>query len=183
MPTSSIKSAWDRICEKNPDIITPQKGLDGLGQLMKMYRWAEKVQLRVVDHHIPYSIGIDTRVGRVDFRGHINCIAADNNNEIYLLDLDFSNRLPNQIFLDTKLKYTLDSLALNKVYNKWAAGIKIHHVKNDKDFFSIRKQEDFNRLETAISNIVYSVQQDIFYPRESAFCSSCDMMDFCRAWP
>ena len=182
MTSSSLKSAWDKIYEQNQDVIPQNRMLEGLDLLMKMYRWAEKVELRVVDQKIPYSIGIDSRIGRIDFRGHIDCVAADKDNDLYLLVLDFGNRMPNQTFLDMKVKFSLDSLALNRVYNKWA-GIKVHYVKGDKDFYTVRKQEDYNRVETAISNIAYSIQQNIFYPRESVFCSSCDMSNFCRAWP
>ena len=182
MPTSEIKRRWDKACEMNPDIITQQKCLDGLGLLMKMYRWAEDMQLRIIDQDIPYSIGIDGKNGeRIDFRGHIDTVAADKENEVYLLAMDFANRYPVQSYLDMKLKFSLDSYALNTIYNK-QAGIKVHHVKNNKDFYSIRKEEDYVRAKTAIANVVFAVHNKIFYPRETTFCTSCDLLHFCKAW-
>lgn len=182
MPTSEIKKRWDKLCEQNQDIITPQKGLDGLGQLMKMYTWAEKVQLRIVDQDIPYSMLLHGKDGMlIDFRGHIDTIAMDKDNKLYILVLDFGNRYPQQSYIDMKMKFSLDSLAFDKVYNK-IAGIKVHHVKNDKDFYSLRKKEDYARIEKAIGNVVFAVKNELFYPRETVFCTSCDLIHFCKAW-
>lgn len=182
MSTGEIKQRWDKCCENNPELITPQKCLDGLGLLMKMYRWAEKVQLRIIDQQMPYSIGIPSKDGgRIDFRGTIDTVAADTENNLYLLAMDYSKRYPEQSYLDMKLKFTLDSLALNTIYNK-QVGIKIHHVKNEKDFYTMRKEDDFVRARISIANTVFAIDNDIFYPRETNFCTSCDLLHFCRAW-
>ena len=180
--TNEIKRRWDKQCELHPDIITAQKTLDGLGLLMKMYRWAEEVELRIIDQQIPYVIGVDDLEGeRFEFRGHIDTVAADKENELYLLSMDYSNRYPMQSYLDMKLKFSLDSFALNALYNK-SAGIKIHYVKNHKDFYTMRKEDDYIRAKKALANVFYAIEHDIFYPRETAFCTSCDLIHFCRAW-
>ena len=40
-----------------------------------------------------------------------------------------------------KLKYTLDSYAFKKLYNK-DIGVKFHHVKSDRDYFTFRIEDD-----------------------------------------
>ena len=183
MTTGQIKKCWDGICEKNQDSLTPQKCIDGFGQLMKMYRWAEKEELIVIDQSVPYTIGIPAKNGRrIEFSGHIDTIAVDKKKQPYLLWMDFSNRYPLQSFLDMKLKITLDIMGMYEVYNR-QVGAKIHHVKHDKDFFTFRKEEDFNRVKTSIANVVFAIENNVFYPRESTFCTSCDMLNYCRAWP
>lgn len=40
---SKLKSMWDQVCKKYSDYISPQKCLDGITALMKMYNWAKKM--------------------------------------------------------------------------------------------------------------------------------------------
>lgn len=181
MTTGQIKSKWDRQCEMNKDIISPQKAIEGLGQLMKMYRWAEREELKVLDMNVPYSVIVPGRNDtRIDIRGHIDLVAA-HKNEPCILFADFSNRYPDQMILDMRLKYTLQSYAFTQVYGKWA-GIKIHNIKNDKDFYTTRKKDDYDRLLKSVENIAFSIENQIYYPRETAFCRNCELMAFCRAW-
>lgn len=178
---NDLKRRWDRLCETHSDYMTQQRCLDGMGQILKMYRWAEKEELRIADRTIPYVLTINGKHGITDFRGSIDTVAVNKDNSFYLLTLDFGNKYPTQSFLDMKLKLSLDSYAFNTVYNR-CAGIKVHNVKHDKDFFSIRGNDDYARLCTAIDNVAYCVKEKIFYPRENAFCPSCDLIHFCRAW-
>lgn len=182
MTTGQLKQKWDRICEEHDDYITPQRCLDGIALIMKLYNWAADIELRIADRNVPYVVGIQGAHGTTEFSGHIDTIAVDKDNSFYLLVTDFSNRYPNQSILDTKLKFSMDSYAFRAMYHKWA-GIKVHHVKSAKDFFTSRRKEDDLRLTTSIDNVAWSIHNKIFYPRESAFCSSCDLVNFCRAWP
>ena len=92
----------------------------------------------------------------ISFKGEISNIALGKDKKPYLLITDFSNKYPTQPLLDMKLKYTLDSYAFKKLYNK-DIGVKFHHVKSDRDYFTFRIEDDFNRLVRVIRNVALSI--------------------------
>ncbi len=181
--TDSIKTKWDKLCAANQDYMTSAKCLDGIGQLMRLYRWAQEEELLIADVKTPYKFAIKTNThGVINFKGEISTIAINSKtNQPYLLIVDFGNRYPSQGSLDKKMKFTLDKFALLKTFNK-DLPIKIYHIKNNKDFYTMRADEDYKRLLRSIESVAVCVEQNLIYPRESVFCESCEMLNLCRVW-
>ena len=176
-----LKNKWDIVCEKNPDIITESKCLAGLGALMKMYAWAEQEELRIADINIPYNISFNRGRDSVNINGEIGAVAINAKNNLSLIDIDFNDRLTNQSMIDMKLKYTMDIYAMKALYNK-DVGIRIHNIKHNKDWYSIRIPEDMERLKHTVLNVGYCINSKMFYPRESVFCLNCELLHYCKAW-
>lgn len=176
MKMSQIKKAWDTICDEN-QFITEKKCLEGISLLSKMYLWAENEQLRILDVHTPYVLKFEG----IEFSGEIETIAINNKDNPELLHLDFSQKYPDQSMMDMKLKHTFDSLAFKNSY-KQDIGVRIHNVKNGKDFFTYRSSLDFKRGIDSIKSVYNAIKNNIYYPRENAFCASCEMKVFCRQW-
>lgn len=176
-----LKNKWDSICLANN--LTPQKTLEGIDLINKMYRWAKNEELRILDLNSPYKFTLKfDDAGIITFKGEMSAIAIGKKNKLpYMLITDFANRYPNQVLLDMKLKYTLDSYAFKQIYNK-DIGIKLHYVKDNKDFFTLRIDDDFNRLINTIKNVTISINNKLFYPRESIFCRTCGFLNFCKVW-
>ena len=181
MSTGLLKRKWDAVCEANQDIISPQKCLEGLSALLNMYRWAENEQLMISDLKIPFTY---TGVPNVLISGEIEgAIVPVKRKKFEILYMDYGYRYPDQALIDTKLKYTLDWVAFHDLFPKQKlAGIRIHHVKTSKDWYTVRAKEDILRLREAVRNIAVSIKNRLFYPRENVMCSSCDMKLYCRAW-
>ncbi len=177
MPMSEIKKSWDRVCNSNK-FISEKKCLEGISALGKMFLWAKDQQLRILDVKMPYRIRFDTTT---DITGEINAIAVNQQDTPELLYMDFSQKMPDQSMLDMKLKYTLDSYAFKTSYEKDICA-HIHNVKNDKEFFSYRSRIDFERAKDSIMSVKKAIENNIYYPRESAFCAVCEMKVFCRQW-
>lgn len=182
LPTSQLKKKWDKICEENRDIISQKKCIEGISDLIKMFQWAEDKQLRVSDVQIPYSYLSSDK--NIIVSGIVRGAAIPMEKGKYeLLELDFSSKYPDQAMLDMRLKTTLDWFACQRIYrNNELAGVHVHHVKSNRDWFTYRGADEKARLDASVLGIVTGVQQKIFYPRESAFCSSCDMKNYCRMW-
>lgn len=180
--TDILKRKWDKLSEQHPDYITPQRNLEGIDKLMRFYRWAENEELIVGDVSIPYELTLREDDDLLDFRGEITTIAVGKHGQKpYLLYLDFGNRFPDQAMLDMKLKYSLDSYATAKTTGK-QLGIKVHHVKKDKDFFVMRSAMDYARMKKILFNVAKSIYHGLYYPRENVMCSNCDMINLCRIW-
>ena len=177
---SDVEKMWSRVCKKNSEYITDKKVVEGLTVLMQMYRWAEDKQLMIGSTDVPYSI-VFKKENPIELIGKIDIVAITPDKEMELLIIDFDRRLPDRAVMDMKLKYTMDAFAFKKLMNK-DVGIHVHHVRSAQDFFTFRAADDFLRLESAVTTIGKCIEDEVFYPRENAFCSSCDMRNYCRAW-
>ena len=179
-----IKKRWDTVCEDNSDRINPNKCMEGISLLMKMYLWAESEEIRIADIQTPYTITFKNMTNLnelIDISGEMSAIAFNKKEQCEFLILDFSNRFPDQNLLDMKLKYTLDCYGFLKLYQK-SIGVHIHHVKSGKDLFTYRIKDDFLRLNAAVTNIATSIKERLFYPRESVLCTNCELKNFCKGW-
>lgn len=181
LPPSTLKKQWDKLCERHSDFMVPKKVLEGMDKLMKLYRWAADEQLIIADVHVPYGILFQERDNAIDVRGTIPVIAVTKAGQMEILITDFGNRYPEQTKIDMNLSYTMMSYAFLKERGE-SIGIRIHNVKNNKDFYAYRMADDYKRLETAVKNTVYCIRQKLYYPRESVLCGICNARDICRGW-
>lgn len=175
----TIKNKWDNLCLNYN--LSSQQCLEGVSLLIKLFRWASNERLIIADINSPYEYSIKDNNYLINFKGEISTIAINSNNVPYLLVTDFNNKNPKQTLLDIKIKYTLDCFAYWKITNQ-KLKIRVHHIKTNKDYFTDRNDIDFNRLEKTIKNVVFSIKNNIYYPRESVLCPSCEFVNFCRAW-
>jgi hypothetical protein len=181
LATSSLKKKWDSICESNQDYVTTQKCLDGISKSIALFQWAKDQQIVIADMDVPYKLLISGPHGATNFTGEIGTIAALPDGRFELLVTDMGRTLPDRFLIDMKLKYTLDVYAFKKVYDKDIA-VHIHHVASNKDFYTYRTRDDLARLESTIDNVAFSIKNNLYYPHENTFCTSCGMKTFCRAW-
>lgn len=180
---SELKHKWDSICEKNTFFVDAKRNLDGISQLTKLLRWAAAQKILVADVDSPYRILYKTADSFVELTGRIDAIVHLAQNYFEILVTDYSSRLPDQTLLDMKLKHTLDCFAFQTVYAPNALrGVRVHHVKTDRDFKLTRSATDFERLRTTVLRVAQSIHEKVFYPRESVLCSGCAAKDYCRVW-
>ena len=181
MPTGDLKRKWDRVCGENRGRINESKCIEGIKLLSKMFFWARSKKLRIADINTPYEMLITGPHGKTSIKGEISTVAVNLKDQFEIFSFDFSRKYPDQSMLDMSMKYTLDCLAFEVLFKK-ETGIHIHHVDSNNDYFSFRSNDDRRRLATAIDSVAFSIKNNIFYPRESAFCSTCGIKDLCRMW-
>lgn len=171
-----LKRKWDTVCEKNEDRFSQDKLLDGMGLLHQFYLWAENENFNVLDLNTKYTI----QLKEAEMNG-LSGLFISHDNMIELLVPDFSTRQPEQIYIDLKLKYSIDAYIFYRLHNKMISGIRVHHVKSNKDYLSVRTFDDYLRVETTINNVAKGIKQNAFYPREVG-CHYCDAVSYCKGW-
>lgn len=175
-----MQSKLDSICSKHQDYVTSKKSVELWSKVYAFYNWACDNKVAVIDTGMRYSLTLDKHV----INGVMNPVANTNNN-FEILIMNFSSRLPDQIEQDTKLKHTLDILAFNSIYESDGyeiSGTRIHSVKLNKDLFTVRNSLDFKRLTKTINNVAFSIENDVYYPRETYMCKNCNYKNYCRSW-
>ena len=179
---ADLKKQWDVHCKKNIDKITPKESIEGIARLMTLYKWAERIRLRILDMLIPYEISFPGKGDQiVHIHGNVPVIAVNQTLEPELLILDFGDKQTNQTRLDTDLKYTIYCYAYRQKTGH-NLGIRSHNLKYDTDKFSYRHQGDYNRLASSAINVGFSISNKIIYPRESVMCASCPTLGACKLW-
>lgn len=183
VPTSNdLKRKWDSVCTNNADYIDAKKNIEGMGSIINMFRWAQDERLIVADINSAYRLTFIHENKPVELVGSMGTILLTANNKYELLVTDFSSKLPDQTLIDMKLKYSLDCLAFSKTYNKEISGVRVHNIKNNKDFYSSRFDDDLKRFESSLINVVKSIRENIYYPRESTLCGPCAVKEYCKVW-
>ena len=176
-----VKRKWDSVCNKNPTI-DARKCVEGIGKLISMYSWAERIQLRILDIAVPYVLlfqGKDNSLYEV--AGQIPTLALTKENVPELLVIDWSDKHTNQVRTDMNLHYTLQCYAYHNKTKK-NLGIHVHNVKHNVEIYSYRGKFDYERLRTTVSNIGFSIKNGLYYPRENPMCVSCHAAGACKSW-
>lgn len=180
LPTlKQMQSKLDALCEANKDIINSKKAVELWGQVYNFYNWACDNKISVIDTDTKYVLPLGEHL----LEGTINPINVTPNRKLETLTINFSNRIPDQIEIDTKLKHTIDIMAFNSSNKELEiSAARIHLLKQNKDLYATRNINDFKRLESTVSNVAKSIQNKLYYPRETHMCTSCNYRNYCRAW-
>lgn len=173
-----LKRKWDSIYEKNKEFINSKRNIEGMNYIINFARWASENKIILADFDSTYSIFLDG----IEIQGNIGPISVLPGKRCELLSNRFSNREPNQNDIDKHLKYTLDCYAFKNAYNHEISAVKIIHFKNNKEFTTQRTQTDYDRLCSTINGVAKGISSGAYYPRESVFCSSCPLKNYCKYW-
>lgn len=174
-----MQNKLDALCEANREIITPKKSIEMWAQVYNFYNWACDNKIAVIDTDTKYAITLGEHV----VEGTMSPIAMTSNNRLELLIVNFSNRVPDQLEIDTKTKYTLDIMAFNNANSDMKIdATHIHLLKQNKDLYTTRNSNDYERLNSTVNNIAKSIQYELYYPKETHMCTSCNYRNYCRAW-
>lgn len=174
-----MQNKLDSLCEANKDIITPKKSIEMWGQVYNFYNWACDNKIAVIDTDTKYAITLGEHI----VEGTMSPIAITPNQKLELLLINFSTRVPDQIEIDTKTKYTLDMMAFNKANSDMQIdAVRIHLLKQNRDLYTTRNINDYERLNSTVNNIAKSIQNELYYPKETHMCTSCNYRNYCRAW-
>lgn len=182
LPQSKLKKDWDILCYNNQDFFTQKKCIAGYFAISKMYSWAERIQLRILDISVPYNILFQGRENQlITVKGEIPVISVTHGNKAEILKFDYGEKHTNQVRTDMNLKLTLQSFAYKRQTGH-DIGIHVRNLKYDTDTFSFRTEEDYKRLNRTIADISYSIGKELFYPREGLGCVTCNVAGACRVW-
>ena len=173
-----LKNKWDKICEKNRDMISNKKNLEGLNYIINFVRWISDYQPNIIG----YETFFETHFNNIRLTGSLGVVNKIDNKNYELIINRFGIRTPTQIEIDKNLKYTIDCYILNKEFSKCNIAIKLINHKNNTEFTSYRTNNDFDRLNTIVLNVAKAIDNKIYYPRENYYCSSCIYKDYCKYW-
>lgn len=178
----SLKKHWDRLCTGNIEIMDPKKCIQGLDAVLKVYRWAERQELRICDIGTSYTLLFQEKDTVIELKGKMEAISFLPNKRFEILITDFGNSLPEQAALDMSIQITASWFGFEKLYPDYKiSGARIYNVKHDREFFTTRNKYDLARLKKVVLNFHKNVMNDTWLPRESPLCvKTCDAIDMCR---
>lgn len=176
---NALSVKFESLFKPYVEVFSAKQYNDGLFLLRNFYNWACDAQVAVIDSDVKYVISHNGTV----LEGIMNPIAINKDKRLEFLIMNYSSRVPEQLEVDTKLKYSLDTMAFNNS-NKdhQIAGTKVHNVKSNKDITTSRNQTDYDRLLSTIDGVSKGIENEIYYPRESHMCASCPYKHYCRGW-
>lgn len=170
-----LKKKWDSIC--NSHNLTQKEAIEGMQMIAKFANWMGHEQPVVLDINTPYTV----KIGNVELSGNMSPIFKRGEGVEFVVT-DFSRRTPDQLLIDMKMKYTLDAYTYRILYGEEAYGTRVHNVKNDREFKTLRSNTQFDRLESTIIGVGKALEGKSFYTRESFMCANCPAINYCNSW-
>ena len=175
---NTLKRKWDTLARENIDTLGIKKVTDGWGLVYRTYEYIELFNLKFLDTNTTYRLELPgTGVSLV---GVLNPL-IDRGDYIEVFVPYFGRTMPERISIDTKLKYTIQALAIKKMFNKDCV-ITYYVPAQGKTIETLRSTQDFKKLETILKMIGKSIASNIIYPRENILCSSCVARHMCKSW-
>lgn len=176
---NQLTTKYESLYKPYSDTINEKKYTEGLFLLRNFYNWACSNQIAVIDSDVRYLITHKD----ILLEGVMNPIAINKDKRLEFLVMNFSSRIPDQLEVDTKLKYSIDMLAFNDSNKDHKVmAVKLHQVKSGKDMVTTRNQNDYDRLLSTIEGVANGIKNNIYYPRESHMCITCSYRNYCRGW-
>lgn len=174
-----LTTKFESLFKPYADIFSSKQYNDALFSLRNFYNWACDAQVAVVDSDVKYVISHEGLV----LEGIMNPIAINKVKHLEFLIMNYSSRIPEQLEVDTKLKYSIDMMAFNNSNKDFKVlATKIHNIKSGKDIVTTRNQNDYDRLLSSLKGVAQGINSNIYYPRESHMCASCSYKNYCRGW-
>lgn len=179
IPTiKQLQNKWDSICEANEEYIDSKKNINGWGLILKFIKWAQEERIVIGDVNAPFSIIVNGH----QFNGIIPAILVKPNKEVAILDLSFSEKMPDKLDIDSKLKYSIYMEGFKSLYGQYPNYTLVHSVKHNQTLLTMRSKEDYVRMQSTIKNICKGIEHQVFYPRETVMCRTCSAKEYCKFW-
>lgn len=177
-----LKKHWDKLCKGNIEFMDAKKCIAGLDSILRIYRWAERKKLRIVDINTSYTLVFQEGNTIIELSGKMEAVSYIAGNRFELLITDLGSSLSEQASLDMSIQITMAWMGFEKLYPDYKiSGARIYNVKHDKEFFTTRNKYDFERLKQIVFNFNKNIVNDTWLPRESPLCvKKCEAIDMCR---
>lgn len=178
----ALTTKYESFFKPYKDIINRNDYTKGLIALQNFFNYMKSIELAVFNINSAYKITHKD----VSLQGILNPIAVNQKKQLEFLIMNYSNRTPDILEGELKLKYTIDQLAFNKSNRDLQVnGLRIHTVKNvkkDTDLLISKNDNDFNRFYSTLYNVGQAIQNNIYFVRDDHMCSSCLYKHQCKAW-
>lgn len=177
---TTLKRKWDSIAQSgiNDGILTPKKVLDGWGMIYRTYEYIKNNNITFLDVNTTYNLEFPN--AKASLIGTLPPL-IDKGDYIEIFIICFDRQIPDRLELDSKLKHTIDSYAIKKMFNKEV--IITYYIPAINDTLTtLRNSKDYIRLNNIIYNVSKSIEQDIIFPRENFLCNSCVARHLCKSW-
>lgn len=174
-----LQIKWDSLCEEYAHVIKKEQVINGWSKIVKATQWCEENRIIVADVGCKYNVltsNNNTITGLIDY------ILIHPNKKTEILYFDYGETQIDKAEIEHKLKYTLDYFGFYEVYGQTPDFITIHNIKYNKTEHLFKIQDDQKRLFNITDNICKSIENSIFYPRETYFCKTCPGKYSCNYW-
>jgi CRISPR/Cas system-associated exonuclease Cas4 (RecB family) len=102
---------------------------------------------------------------------------------IEITDYRTGQTSPDQFTLDNDLYLTVQVYAFRKLFEAHERDVFYYFLKDDKKIKVKRNLHDFARLSRMVDFIVTSIENRVYYPRQSFQCKQCMYKSICENWP
>ncbi len=132
-----------------------------------------------IDMDYRVNVGNSTVGGAIDLA---RVIEQPIGRKIELLILSSQRSTPTNFEIRNDLKGTFQAYAFRKLFEEEEDALIYYHLEKGNRIKTIRTDKDFKRAEAILSNVVKSIEEEIYFPRHTFFCHTCYYDKYCEQW-
>lgn len=171
-------SAQDIMAKSTMDSNLNALNLQGVKTLTSFYERESRKKF------VPIAVDMDVRVPIGDnfLLLTIDLIREMKYEERQLVEVvRFTNtqKKVDTFYVNHNVQLTAYSYAFRKLFQTSENRLIIQHMKSGKEFFTVRKDPEFRRLEAMTTGVCGAIQRNEFYPVHNHQCNSCAYRDVC----
>jgi CRISPR/Cas system-associated exonuclease Cas4 (RecB family) len=121
-------------------------------------------------------------IGEHFLTGKINLARTTDDDKVQLIIIDSRKHSPTPFELANDLGTTLQYHAFLRMFSIQDAEILYYFIRRNEFIPVTRNQRDIDRALAIVSNIMRSIEQGIYFPRQTGYCSGCKLHDICTQW-
>jgi CRISPR/Cas system-associated exonuclease Cas4 (RecB family) len=201
MPTAKqMKDKWVSIWTENKiedksDFLLRERKANGIGRQetaklnMQGYEMIHNFyQLNKDEPGIPIAVDHEYRVSIADIiiTGKFELIKETIDKTsltrfIEIVDYKTGNNAieVDPFLINHDMNITLASYAFRNLFQAKEDRLTYHYLKNSKEIYTSRNENEFNRLKKVIDGVAEGITQGHFYPRHDFMCKVCPVKDVC----
>ncbi len=132
-----------------------------------------------IDMDYRVNVGNSTVGGAIDLA---RVVEQPMGRKIELLILSSQRSTPTDFEIRNDLKGTFQTYAFRKLFEEEEDSIIYYHLEKGNKVKTLRTDKDFKRAEAILSNVVKSIEEEIYFPRHTFFCHTCYYDKYCEQW-
>ena len=138
------------------------------------------------DPGVPVAVDLDHRikVGNIYVNGNIELarVIGEDKNKVEIVSFRTRKKLPTDFEIRHDMSITFQAMLFRDAFGEKEDILTYYLLDNDRAIQTHRSSMDLQKLDTVISNVCTSIEQEIFFPRYTFQCYYCHAQEFCAKW-
>jgi CRISPR/Cas system-associated exonuclease Cas4 (RecB family) len=176
----SVREPYIRKLKGHRDPDMDKYRMAGFEMIYNFYNFNKDNPGNIIGVDMPYRVPI----GDITVTGNFELLreivdAADGKRYIEIVDFKTNSDSIDPFLVKHDFNLTMASYAFRNTFQGQEDRVKYHYLKTGRDIIVTKEEDDYNRMKSIVEGVVKGIENELFYPRQTFMCKSCNFKDVC----